>query len=152
MLLLFMVTQNSGSPGAGSPGQAVGNSNVPSATQTMITFSTQTAPDILPRITVADAKALYDAGNVKIIDVREKSFYDQGHIKGATSVPQTQIATRIKDVPKDGTVVLYCDCPHDEESAGTAYTLRSAGYTNMKVLEGPQAYSLWKSAGYPVEP
>jgi rhodanese-related sulfurtransferase len=127
-------------------------------TQTMVAFSTLTAPDTLPRVTVQEAKALFDAGNIKFIDVRPKSLttppyaYDQGHIKGAVSVPQGEIRTRINDLPREGNLVLYCDCPNDEESAGTAYSLKTAGYTNMRVLQGPQAYSQWKNAGYPIEP
>jgi rhodanese-related sulfurtransferase len=121
-------------------------------TQTMIAFSTQTAPDILPRITIQEAKVLYDAGNIKIIDVRPKDQYDKGHIKGATNVPQNEVGTKVKDLPREGNLVLYCDCPHDEESAGTAYTLKTGGYTNMKVLQGPQAFTEWKNLGYPVEP
>jgi rhodanese-related sulfurtransferase len=32
-----------------------------------------------------------------------------------------------------------------------ALGLRQAGYTNVKVLQGPNAFGQWQSAGYPVE-
>jgi rhodanese-related sulfurtransferase len=159
-LLVFvgaLLLQNAGnSTSANNPNTtaqgSTGGNVTPDMTATMVAFSTITAPDILPRMTVQEAKALYDAGNIKLIDVRTKELYDQGHIKGAVNVPQNEVGTHIKDLPRDGNLVLYCDCPHDEESAGTAYSLKTAGYTNMHVLEGPQAYSEWKNAGFPVEP
>jgi rhodanese-related sulfurtransferase len=153
VLLIFLIQgANNSSAGSAAAQQPAGGSTVPpDLTQTMVAFSTVTAPSVIPRITVQDAKALYDSGSVKIIDVRLKSLYDQGHIKGAVNIPQGEVGTRYKEVPKTGNVILYCDCPHDEESAGTAYTLRGGGYTNLKVLQGPQAYSEWKNAGYPVE-
>jgi rhodanese-related sulfurtransferase len=157
LVILFIALQGSNNTGAGSSNSAA-NSNsgsgspTPNWTQTTVAFSTQTAPDILPRITIQEAKALYDGGNIKIVDVRLKNLYDQGHIKGAVNVPEAEVGSHIKDLPKQGNLVLYCDCPHDEESAGTAYTLKTAGYTNMRVLQGPQAYTLWKNSGYPTEP
>jgi rhodanese-related sulfurtransferase len=146
--LLLQNSNNSNAPAAAEKGSGV----TPGMTLTMSAFSTQTAPNILPRMSVQEAKALYDLGNIKLIDVRPKNQYDAGHIKGAANVPQAEVGVKIKELPKEGNLVLYCDCPHDEESAGTAYTLKTAGYTNMHVLEGPQAYSLWKNAGFPVEP
>ena len=158
LAILYLALQNSNNTSAtnaGTPGPASasnGGSPTPNWTQTTVAFTTQTAPDVIPRITIQEAKALYDAGNVKIVDVRLKNLYDQGHIKGAANVPEAEVGTHIKDLPKQGNLVLYCDCPHDEESAGTAYSLKSAGYTNIRVLQGPQAYTLWKNAGYPTEP
>lgn len=119
-------------------------------TATAVTFATITAD--LPRISVAEAKALYDANNVKIIDVREEQFYTTSHIKGAISIPQATAHDRLNDIPKSGNVVVYCDCPHDEESLGVAYSLRTVGYNNVQVLEGPRAMELWQQAGYPMEP
>jgi len=140
----------SGAPVAQQPGGS-GGTVTPNWTQTTVVFNTITAPSIIPRISIQDAKALLDANNAKIVDVRLKTLYDQGHIKGAANVPESDVVTRIKDLPKTGNLILYCDCPHDEESASTAYTLHSAGYTNIKILQGPQAYTEWKNAGYPIE-
>ena len=38
-----------------------------------------------------------------------------------------------------------------EESASVALGLKNSGYTNVKVLQGPNAFGAWQSAGYPVE-
>jgi rhodanese-related sulfurtransferase len=160
LVILLVALQGSNNTSAG-PSTAASNSNgsssnggspTPDWTQTTVAFSTVTSPDVIPRITVQEAKALYDTGNIKIVDVRVKNIYDQGHIKGAANAPEADLGTHIKDLPKQGNLVLYCDCPHDEESAGAAYSLKSGGYTNVRVLQGPQAYTQWKNAGYPTEP
>lgn len=156
LVVVFLLANQNKSSGASTTPGTTANSNLDPAaatTQTAITFATQTSPDILPRITVKDAKALYDKNDAKFIDVRVADQYSAGHIKGAVNVPQAEAGKRLADIPKTGNVVVYCDCPHDEESSGVAYNLRfSAGYTNVKILEGPAAFDQWKKAGYPVEP
>lgn len=119
-------------------------------TATAVRFATITSD--LTRISVADAKKLQDANDALIIDVREAQFYNQSHIKGAISIPQASVHDNLATIPKTGNVIVYCDCPHDEESLGVAYSLRSVGYANVKVLEGPRALQLWQGAGYPLEP
>jgi hypothetical protein len=63
-----------------------------------------------PRMTLADFKALYDnpAKRPLIIDVRAKEAFDAGHIKGAISFPESDVDTRIGELPKDKLVVAYC--------------------------------------------
>ncbi|MEO5951412.1 MAG: rhodanese-like domain-containing protein [Chloroflexia bacterium] len=121
-------------------------------TATAISFATLTAPSVLPRISVQEAKTLVDKNDALIIDVREPQFYTTSHIKGAISIPQATVHDKLASIPSTGNVIVYCDCPHDEESAGVSYSLRSVGRTNVKILEGPRALQLWVGAGYPVEP
>jgi rhodanese-related sulfurtransferase len=155
VLIFFLATQNN-SGSATNPNTSANNSNLsPEAatTQTASTFATQTAPDILPRITIQDAKALFDKNDAKFIDVRVAQDYAAQHIKGAINIPQAEASKHLAEIPKTGNVIVYCDCPHDEESSGVAYNLRfSAGYTNVKILQGPTALDEWKNAGYPIEP
>jgi Rhodanese-like domain len=104
-LLLVIALQNRG----GQTTQAINfPTPLPDLTKTAVMFATQTAPDALPRITVQEAKALYDVGDIKIIDVRDEQFYNQGHIKGAVNVPQAQVQTKLSEFPKTGNVALYC--------------------------------------------
>jgi len=71
------------------------------------------APDaqaVVPRMALADFKALYDdpAKRPLIIDVRAKENYDQGHITGAINIPESDLDARVKEVPKDKLVIAYC--------------------------------------------
>jgi hypothetical protein len=63
-----------------------------------------------PRITLGDFKALYDdpAKRPLILDVRSKALYEQGHIAGAVSFPESDMDARIKELPKDRLIVAYC--------------------------------------------
>ena len=76
------------------------------ATQTMVAFNAETAS--LPRITAEEAKPAIMAGQVKVFDVREKSFYQTEHIKGAVNIPYTDAQTRVSEFPKTGDIILYC--------------------------------------------
>src|SRR5439155_6575232 len=63
-----------------------------------------------PRMTLEDFKKLYDDPSKRpiIIDVRAKETFDAGHIKGAISFPESDLDTRVGELPKDKLVVAYC--------------------------------------------
>ena len=87
---------------------------------------------------------------VVIVDTQPKGVYDVGHIKGAINFPWAMDIKSPDKLPKDKTLVLYCDCTHEEDSIDTATQLMTKfGYTNVKVLEG--GWSKWQSLGYPTE-
>ena len=60
---------------------------------------------------MADFLKLYSSPTDRpyIIDVRPKDSYDQAHIKGAVSIPETDVPTRLGELPKDKLIVTYCD-------------------------------------------
>lgn len=69
-------------------------------------------PASVPRMTLAEFKALYDAPDrdqkMLIIDVRSKEAFDTGHIQGAESWPEADIDARAVKLPKDKLIVGYC--------------------------------------------
>ena len=91
-----------------------GNPTVPSGAPPVLTVQPTIPPGSsdadVPRMSMEDFKALYDdpAKRPIIIDVRTASGYDAGHIKGAISFPEEQIATLVSQLPKDKLVVAYC--------------------------------------------
>ena len=59
-------------------------------------------------ISVDQAKALLDKHEpVTFIDVREKSQYDDLHIKGARNIPLGVLPARLSEVPRTSQVILY---------------------------------------------
>jgi rhodanese-related sulfurtransferase len=59
-------------------------------------------------ISVDQAKALLDKRErVTFIDVREKSQYDDLHIKGAINIPLGVLPSRLGEVPRTDRVILY---------------------------------------------
>ena len=88
--------------------------------------------------------------NILIVDVQPKGVYDQGHIRGAVNFPWERDLKSNGNLPRDKTLILYCDCGQEEDSTDVAIQLRNKwGYTNIKLLEG--SWSMWRQLGYPAE-
>ena len=69
----------------------------------------QTTPaDGVRRISIADSRAAVERGEAVIIDVRSKTEYDRGHIKGSLSFPKNDAAARAGELPKDKLIIAYC--------------------------------------------
>lgn len=47
-------------------------------------------------------------GEAILLDVRQEPAYRAGHIKGAISVPETQIPARYSTLPRDKKIITYC--------------------------------------------
>ena len=111
-VVLLALLQNRGTSGTATnpqPQQPPAGQNVtPDMTATAIAFATQSRPEVLPHITVTDAKALYDAENATFIDVRVASQYALGHIAGATNIPYGEVGQRVSEFPRAGNVIVYC--------------------------------------------
>ena len=103
--------------------------------------------------TVRQAKTIYDRGDVLFVDGRTKTQFEEGHIKGAVSLPvnefDTMIERFIRKYPISKRIVTYCSGRECQDSHKLAQYLIEAGYTNISVfIDG---YPGWEGAGYPVE-
>lgn len=88
-------------------------------------------------ITAEQAKEIMDQDeNCIILDVREQSEYEEGHIEGALLIPYTEIENRAeKELPdKDQQILVYCRS--GRRSAVAAESLSGMGYTNVKDFGG----------------
>ncbi|MFL5778284.1 MAG: molybdopterin-synthase adenylyltransferase MoeB [Chloroflexota bacterium] len=85
-------------------------------------------------------------GAAQLVDVREDSEWDQGHIPGAVHISKSYVEQQIEAaVPdRDAPVVLYC--AGGVRSLFAAQTLESMGYTNVASMAG--GFQAWKSAGF----
>jgi rhodanese-related sulfurtransferase len=61
----------------------------------------------VPRITVEDAKKLFDEGAL-FIDARSPDQYKIEHIKGAINVVHGAPDSEIEKVPKGKKIIVYC--------------------------------------------
>jgi 3-mercaptopyruvate sulfurtransferase SseA len=64
-------------------------------------------PDV-PRVTVSDAYAAHEAGQVIFVDVRDRGSYDQAHVPGARSIPSNELESRLNELDKNHWIILYC--------------------------------------------
>ena len=89
------------------------------------------------QITQEAAEEMMDTQEVIVLDVREQSEYDSGHIPGAVLLPVGTIDedTAAKVIPeKDSTVLVYCRSGNRSKTASS--TLAGLGYTNIYEFGG----------------
>ena len=60
------------------------------------------------RISLADAKKAFDAGEAVFVDTRGANFFENEHVKGAINVPSSEFDANYKNVPKDKKIITYC--------------------------------------------
>ncbi len=107
-------------------------------------------------ISLEEAFALQQTGNVLIYDARPSVFYHLGRIQGAISMPKsicddviTVREAEIKAaVAAKKPIIVYCTGPLCPDARTVAMHLASAGYSSS-VLEG--GWDAWKDGGLPVD-
>ncbi|MGZ8515543.1 MAG: molybdopterin-synthase adenylyltransferase MoeB, partial [Candidatus Limnocylindrales bacterium] len=84
-----------------------------------------------------------------IVDVREASEWDQGHVPGAAHVSKSYIEQQIEAAAPDraAPVVLYC--AGGVRSLFAAQTLQEMGYSDVASMSG--GFQAWKGAGLEFE-
>ena len=101
------------------------------------------------RIDVTAAKALIEAGEIHLIDVREQNEWDEGYIEGAVLISVNDIVSmsRVDDLPKEGPILFYC--------AGGVRSALAAELAASVGIEGP-LYNMeggmeeWRKTNFPV--
>ncbi len=79
-------------------------------------------------------EAMARSGQALIIDVREGSEYRGGHIPRAKHISLGQLLQRLREVPKDRTVVVVCRS--GSRSSRAAELLTEAGYRHVYNMSG----------------
>jgi len=98
----------------------------------MIIFGRVATQPSYKQITQEEAKSRMDTSEVIVLDVRERSEYDSGHIPGAVLLPADSISedTAAAVIPdKDTEVLVYCRTGNRSKTASEA--LAKLGYTNV---------------------
>lgn len=107
------------------------------------------ASEEAPRISRQEAQKLFAEGKAVFIDVRSEHSYSIGHIKGAISIPGSQLAMRITEIPAKKKLITYCAC-HAEETAGLGVAiLKAHGFKDAAALKG--GWIEWRDAHLPIE-
>lgn len=105
----------------------------------------------LGRVPEINAQALHKAlGSSKpprIIDVRTASEWEKSRISNAVSVPITELAGQISNLPFDRNEPIVAICLSAHRSIPAVRLLREAGYKDVHQLRGGML-SWWK-AGLP---
>jgi molybdopterin/thiamine biosynthesis adenylyltransferase/rhodanese-related sulfurtransferase len=98
----------------------------------------------IPEVSPHEVDSLPPAG-ATLVDVREASEWEQGHLPGAQHVSKSYIEQQIEGIApdRDAPVVLYC--AGGVRSLFAAQTLVDMGYTDVASMS--QGFQGWKSAG-----
>ena len=105
------------------------------------------AGPVFSRISIDEAVKLQKAGRAVFIDVRSNEQFSYGHIKGALSIPGSQLIRRYNEVTPGKTVITYCACSAEQSSGRAAADLMAHGVKNVFALKG--GWSVWKDRGLP---
>jgi len=62
----------------------------------------------VPRVSLAEARAAYDARSAVFLDVRAASSYASGHIPGALSIPLDELEARMGELDPAHWIITYC--------------------------------------------
>jgi len=104
-------------------------------------------------MTPVKASAFLEATGVYFIDARTPEEFAAEHVKGAKSVPYEamfgDLASAMKDYPKDAILIVYCGDPTCDKSKELAEALKSSGYANVAVI--PEGMEGWKAMNLPTE-
>jgi len=100
----------------------------------------------LEEIDAAQLRAMQQQGDVAILDVRNRSEHEAGHLADVPNVPLGYLLERIDEVPPGEPLVLHCK--GGGRSAIATSLLAARGITNVVNLRG--GYDGWVAAGNPV--
>ena len=126
---------------ATSLGGGIHNSETQSQLDTNLTISGSTISNNIAGLT--------GSGGATLIDVREASEWEQGHIVGARHISKSYIEQEVEAAAPDHDrpVILYC--AGGIRSLFAARTLQEMGFAHVVSLR--EGWTGWTSRGYPVE-
>ena len=111
--LLFLVGCQASANPQDSNSEAYGPALPPGAAQPAPT-ATSAGPILatvaeVSRISPKEVRDLQMVGQpVVIVDSRDLQYYEQGHIRGAISLPTDEVEIRYRELPQDTKIVFYC--------------------------------------------
>ena len=92
--------------------------------------------------TVEDLETAIDQTDPLLIDVREFSEYEAGHIPNAVNIPIRELTKHLDAIPLDEPVIVYCASGY--RAAMSTIALRSLGYENVRAFS--PSYKGWTAA------
>lgn len=104
----------------------------------LLEFTEYQGGNLLPEQIPAD-----DYASLFIIDARRAEDFALDRIPGAVHIEWRQVLARRDEIPRDKTVLVYCNT--GSLSAQAAFALKVIGYSNVKVLTG--GFVGWQSKG-----
>jgi rhodanese-related sulfurtransferase len=104
-------------------------------------------------ISLTEAAFLFQQNKAVFLDARPEMFYNEGHIKGALSLPWNEVDAKCMDVidriPLDAIIITYCDGPACNLSDMLAEFMMNMGFEDVHVLVN--GWTVWRDNELPIE-
>ncbi|MDX5982107.1 rhodanese-like domain-containing protein [Exiguobacterium profundum] len=97
-------------------------------------FVITSGKDGIKKIDVKTLQKKLENEEITLLDVRESSEYEGGHIEGAVNAPLSSLDANQLPYPKDEPI--YVICRSGNRSAQAASQLQDAGYTEIYDVSG----------------
>jgi sulfur-carrier protein adenylyltransferase/sulfurtransferase len=114
---------------------------------------TRTLSDLLrearatvPEVGPGEAELLAERG-ARLIDVRERTEWEEGYIPGATHIARSYLEQQITGAAPDHDAPIVLYCAGGTRSLFAGQTLQAMGYTDVVSMSG--GFQAWKSSGRP---
>jgi len=95
-----------------------------------------------------DVAGLVRGGNALLLDVRPRTEFEAGHLRGAVNIPIEELSARLNELPRDRRIIAYCRGEYCLMADEAAQLLISHGFDVVR-LEG--GWPEWQSEGRPVK-
>jgi sulfur-carrier protein adenylyltransferase/sulfurtransferase len=102
------------------------------------------AREQVPEVTTAQAELAAERG-ATLLDVREQSEWEQGHVSGARHISKSYIEQEIEALAPDRSTPIVVYCAGGIRSLFAGQTLQHMGYTEVSSMTG--GFQAWKSDG-----
>ena len=104
----------------------------------------------IAEVTAEDLKRHMEAGgDLMVINVLDKKYFDDCHIKGSMSVPLDDLKSQAASWDKNKKIVVYCASYQCSASREAFKLLDEMGFTNIAAYEG--GMKEWHEKGYPTQ-
>ena len=95
-----------------------------------------------------EAVQLMNHRNAIVVDVRDEKAFARGSLTGARNVPAAALASRVSELARFKARPAIVVCESGQASARALATLKTAGFDEVRSLQGGLA--AWKQAGLPL--
>jgi rhodanese-related sulfurtransferase len=109
------------------------------------------AEDVVDIVTPERVKYFIDNKEpLAIIDLRPVKDFQARRVPGARSIPMPELEKNLRQIPKAGRVILYCDCPQTTLVQDAYQVLKDDhGYRNVAIM--PEGIKGWMQRKFPVD-
>lgn len=107
------------------------------------------ATEVGGSLEVGELAARLDRGGTEaplVIDVRQLSEFESGHVPGALAIGAGDLSDRLDQLPRDWSIATICASGY--RSSVAASLLRASGFTRVAWVPG--GVPTWEAAGHPV--